>query len=166
MKRAIGVVLGVLMFLMLFTPVMAAPNPGSWEILGTHIVKSGETLYCIARAYGVAPWAIAQQNGILNANLIYPGAILQIPNVSATLPDGPTCDKQFDVDPDGEQPEVVQCGEDICTCDSQHVVKTGETLTTLAIHYNVPMWELAHCNCIYNLNYIQIGMELCIPPSP
>ncbi len=166
MKRVIGVVLGLLMLLTLSVPVTAAPDSGGWEILGTHTVKTGETLYCIGRAYGVDPWAIAQQNGILYANLIYPGSILEIPNAPATLPAGPTCDKQFDEVPDDEQPEVVRCGADECTCDSKHVVKTGETLTTLAIHYDVPMWDLAHCNCIYNLNYIQVGSELCIPPSP
>ncbi|MGC9399364.1 MAG: LysM peptidoglycan-binding domain-containing protein [Anaerolineae bacterium] len=163
MRRIIGVGLGLVMFLAFFSPVAAAPPADGWGILGTHTVQSGETLYCIGRAYGVDPWAIAQQNGILYANLIYPGTILQIPNVPATLPDGPICERQFDGEPDGEQPEVIRCGPEECLCEAQHVVKTGETLMTLAIHYDVPMWELARCNCIYNLNYIRIGDTLCIP---
>jgi LysM repeat protein len=191
MKRVVGVLLGLIMLLVLFTPAMAASNSccggwgtcwqpctgscwqpctyacpsADWEILGTHTVKTGESLYCIGRAYGVDPHAIACENGIVCANVIYPGTILRIPNAPRTLPEGPICERQFDVEPDDEQPEVVRCGPDECTCDSKHVVKSGETLTTLAIHYNVPMWDLAHCNCIYNLNYIWVGTELCIPPS-
>ena len=45
-----------------------------------HLVRYGETLYSIARRYGVRPWAIAQANGIYNVNLIYAGQVLYIPS--------------------------------------------------------------------------------------
>jgi len=56
------------------TPVLAASNASV-----THIVQKGETLYSIARSYGVNVWAIARANGIANPNYIYAGQRLVIP---------------------------------------------------------------------------------------
>ncbi len=68
---------------------------GGWEILGQHTVKVGESLYCIGRAYGVDPAAIATQNDVANPSIIHPGDVLSIPDVSKTLPPGPVCTPQF-----------------------------------------------------------------------
>jgi LysM repeat protein len=44
-----------------------------------HTVKWGQTLYSIAREYGVSVWAIACANGLHNPNYIYAGQTLVIP---------------------------------------------------------------------------------------
>jgi LysM repeat protein len=44
-----------------------------------HIVRPGETLYRIARYYGVDMWVLARTNHIVNPNLIYVGQRLIIP---------------------------------------------------------------------------------------
>ena len=64
--------------------------------LGQHTVQPGETLFCIGRAYGVHPAAIAEANKIdLNLPLI-PGQALQIPSVQWTeIAPGPVCAAQF-----------------------------------------------------------------------
>lgn len=46
---------------------------------GRYIVRPGDTLFGIARYFGVSAWAIAQSNGILNLNRIYSGQRLIIP---------------------------------------------------------------------------------------
>ena len=69
-----------------FQSPTATPPPGG--ILGYHTVQPGETIYCIARAYGVDPTSIATTNGIVNPNLIYAGTVLAIPNVPKSLPAG------------------------------------------------------------------------------
>lgn len=46
---------------------------------GWHQVKYGETLYSIARWYGVSPWSIAKANGLYNVNYIRAGQSLYIP---------------------------------------------------------------------------------------
>ncbi len=158
MRKVLVVVGTLLMLLVVVTPLAAAPAR-SWEILGVHVVKTGETLYCIGRAYGVSPDAIAAQNGIVNTNLIYSGVQLQIPDVPATLPSGPVCDRQFD--PSEPPPPELSCGD--CECASTHTVLMGETLSSIAIQYDVNIWTLARCNCIYNLNYVRAGAQLCIP---
>jgi spore germination protein YaaH len=44
-----------------------------------HIVRWGDTLYRIARRYGVSMWSIVRANGISNPNRIYRGQRLIIP---------------------------------------------------------------------------------------
>jgi len=45
----------------------------------THVVQPGETIYAIARKYGVSPQAIIDANGLSNPNRISPGDTLTIP---------------------------------------------------------------------------------------
>jgi len=51
-----------------------APGCGS-----TYVVRSGDTLYSISRAYGVSPWSIATANGIADLSRIYVGQRLHLP---------------------------------------------------------------------------------------
>jgi LysM repeat protein len=46
----------------------------------TYVVRKGDTLYSIARRYGVTVWAIADANGIYNIDYIYYGQRLHIPS--------------------------------------------------------------------------------------
>ena len=58
------------------TSVWAAP-PEVEPVI--HIVQRGETIYSIARRYGISAEAIASANGIVNPNWIYTGQRLTIP---------------------------------------------------------------------------------------
>ena len=136
------------------TPVPSVtPIPPPSGMLGYHTVRSGETLYCIARAYGVDPYAIARQNGILNPNVIRAGHVLAIPNVLRTLPSGRVCPRQFN----GTTPTPPT------TCRWYHTVVRGENLYRISLRYGVSMWTIAQANGITNLNYIRAGQVLCIP---
>ncbi len=129
-----------------------APTLPPWSILGYHTVRSGETLYCIGRAYGVDPYAIATQNGILNPNVVHAGQVLAIPNVPRVLPLGPVCPRQFN----GGTPTPPGCRW-------YHTVVWGENLYRISLRYGVSMWAIAEGNHILNLNYIRAGDVLCIP---
>ena len=131
------------------TPVPTAV-PGT--ILGYHTVKPGETLYCIARAYGVDPQAIAVQNGIVNPSLVHAGEVLAIPDVPRSLPSGPVCQRQFG----GATPVP-------SACRFYHTVVRGENLYRISLHYGVSMWAIAEANHIVDLHYIRVGQVLCIP---
>lgn len=150
---AMGIMLG-----MAQTVAASGSLAGGWEILGQHTVKAGETLYCIGRAYGVDPWALAIQNNIKYPNLIHPGTVLSVPNVPDTLPPGPVCTPQFGEPP---SPPPPTCGG--CTCRWTHLVTWGDTLSWISIYYGTDMWSIAQCNCIYNLDFIRAGETLCIP---
>ncbi|MCS7178718.1 MAG: LysM peptidoglycan-binding domain-containing protein [Anaerolineae bacterium] len=151
MRKAYLWLMGALLLAFTAQAVSAAPVPGT--ILGYHVVRSGETLFCIGRAYGVDPWAIAWQNGIVHPGRIYPGMRLAIPAVYMALPPGPTCTPQFGVPsyPPG------------CICGAYYTIVYGDTLTGIGLRFGVTPWRIAECNGIYNLHYIRAGDTLCIP---
>jgi LysM repeat protein len=131
-------------------PATTFQSPPPEGILGYHTVRAGETLYCIGRAYGVDPYAIASENGIVNPNLISVGLVLAIPNVPKSLPPGRVCPRQFE---DGPPPG----------CRWYHTVVPGENLYRISIHYGVSMYAIAEANGITNLDLIYAGQVLCIP---
>ncbi len=75
-----------------FTPIPYTPAP----VIGQHGVLVGETIFCIARAYGVLPFAIAQANGLPTPYTVFPGQTLNIPEVQwLNISPGPVCPTQF-----------------------------------------------------------------------
>jgi LysM repeat protein len=77
------------------TPVAFTPLPPA-PIIGRHVVQPGETIFCIARAYGVLPAAIAQANGLTQTFFFSEGQVLLIPAVQWTnMAAGPVCAPQF-----------------------------------------------------------------------
>lgn len=128
------------------------PTP-SGDILGYHTVRYRETLYCIARAYGVSPWAIASNNGIGYPYWLRIGQRLSIPNVPWKNIYGPVCARQFG----GTQPPPPN------TCRATYVVRPGDTLYAIAFRYGTTVWALITANHIANPNWIFVGQSLCIP---
>jgi len=112
----------------------APPSSGS-----IHVVVSGDTLYGIARRYGVNMWDIVHANGIANPNLIHPGQRLTIPGAAAPAPPSPPA------------------------TGTVHVVQRGETLTRIALRYSVSIWTIVRANSISNPNLIFPGQRLTIP---
>jgi hypothetical protein len=139
----------------LVIPAPAYARPAEWGIITHHVVRPGETIYCIGRGYGVSPMAIAAYNGIANPSRIYPGQVLAIPDAYAYIPPGPTCTPQ--VPP---EPPIA------CACAVFHTVLPGQNLYRISLYYGVSMWRIADCNGICDVNYIRAGDVLCIPPGP
>ncbi len=76
-SKWLTVVLVITMLVLLVSVVPAAAAPKESGVV--HIVQRGETLYSIARRYGVNMWTIARANGVINPNRIYVGQRLVIP---------------------------------------------------------------------------------------
>lgn len=134
----------------------ASTQPSRQTILGYHTVQGGETLYCIARAYGVDPSAIARANGLLNPNLVLPGTVLAVPNVPHSLPEGPTCPAQFATGTSlahGTAPG----------CRWLHPVSSGQNLFRISLRYGVSISTIVQANDISDPNLIYAGQTLCIP---
>jgi LysM repeat protein len=140
-----------------------APTPGPGpicdRILGHHVVRQGETLYAIGRAYAMRPTSIATCNNLLNPNRIYAGLRLAIPyDPWWPIPPGPVAERQFTpgVGP-GPTPTPAP------GCRYTHAVQPGETLTRISLRYGVSIWTIARANDIQNVNLIYVGQKLCIP---
>jgi len=136
-KKWFAIVLMVTMLVVLVgvAPASAAPNRGN----AVHVVQRGETLYSIARRYGVNVWTVANFNGITNPNRIYVGQRIVIPS---------------------GQPAGQPAGH---PSGAVHVVRAGEGLLQIALRYGVNAWAIARANGIANLNYIYVGQRLTIP---
>jgi LysM repeat protein len=99
-----------------------------------YLVKPGDTLFKIAQHFGISWVEIAEANGLVNPNEIYAGQMIKIP-VDAPMP-----------------PPVVH-----------HLVKPGETLFRISLHYGVPWLAIARANKIDSPYLIYAGQTLTIP---
>jgi len=164
------------------TPTTTAITPTPPGTLGIHIVRWGEWLYCIGRAYGVSPWAIAKTNGIWWPYIIFPSQKLVIPNVPWThIPAGPVCKAQFTVPAPTPIPTTPAPATPTSTpvtatatpatattvppstCRAIYVVRRGDNLYRIALWYGTSYAEIARVNQISNPRLIYPGQQLCIP---
>ncbi len=99
-----------------------------------YVVKPGDTLFKIAQQFKISWVEIAEANGLVNPNVIYAGQTIKIP-VDAPTP-----------------PPVVH-----------HVVKPGETLFRISLHYGLPWLAIANANDIDAPYVIYAGQTLVIP---
>lgn len=77
-----------------------------------------------------------------------------------------TAPRQFDQEPVATQPapEATEApAATDSTCQTQHVVRSGETLNRIARQYNTSLQAIAQANNITNINLIYPGQTLCIP---
>ncbi len=166
------VVVLALSIMVVAAPVSAAPNAQFPNPLGTHTVKQGEWIYCIARAYQVSPWSIAMTNNIPWPYFVFPGQVLSIPATPwYNIPTGQTCAAQF-TPPTGwppAQPPTPTPGPIPPTpvpgaCRVFHVVRWGQTLSGIAWFYGDTVQAIMTANpSITNPNLIFAGTTLCIP---
>ena len=103
----------------------------------TYTVKSGDTLSAIAAKYGTTYQKIASDNGISNPNKIYPGQVLKINGATNNTTNTQDVSKTY-------------------------TVKSGDTLSAIAVKYGTTYQEIARKNGIANPNKIYPGQVLKI----
>jgi LysM repeat protein len=99
-----------------------------------YMVQRGDTLFSIARQFGVSVWELAKVNEIYNINFIYVGQVLVIPKESAP-----------------PRPET-------------YTVRYGDTLFSIGRQFGISAYVLAEHNNIQNTDLIYAGQVLRIPP--
>ncbi len=98
-----------------------------------YMVQPGDTLFGIARRFGVSPVTLANINHLFNPNVIFAGTRLLIPRGNPVPP------------------------------SQVYVIRFGDTLTGIAIRFHTSVIALALTNNIPNPNLIFAGMRLVIP---
>lgn len=166
-----------------FTAVL----PGAAQDQVTHVILPGETLFRISEEYGVSVEAIARANDIANTWRIYSGQTLIIPSSDADISTDVSADvsaSQIDVLSDSTQPvETAPDTSTQATTDSApaetttdsttassanvqyHTVAWGESLGSIATHYNMSIEHLAELNHITNPDLIYSGQRLVVEPG-
>jgi LysM repeat protein len=102
-----------------------------------YVVKQGDNLSRIARAYGMNTYALANANGLSNASLIYPGQRLCIPNIWST----------------GGSEHHGGC---------YYTVQQGDNLSRIAARFGTTYTYLAHVNGLSNPRVIIPGQRLYV----
>lgn len=120
------------------TPSTQQSQPQTATVI--HIVVSGETLSELGARYGVSWQQIAQINGLRNANLIFPGQRL-------TIRRGTT---------------VSSSGNSGSASGRVVIVRSGDTLSSIAARYNTSWKYLAAKNGLRNANLIYPGQRIVI----
>lgn len=124
------------------TPTPAPTQAATGATQGqSYTVQQGDTLYSIARRYGLSYLELASYNNIVNPNLIRVGQVLRIPAAGTVI-----------------QPQPVT--------GTTYVVQPGDNLFRIALRYNMSYLYLASYNGISNPNAIYAGQVLRIPPIP
>lgn len=131
-------------------PVERSPNKVILEgtVYYIHVVKPGQTLYAIAKAYNISQKEIAVENpGVVSGLQI--GQALKIPVV-------PVLEEEIDtseLDKDDERGRF-------------HVVQQGETLYGISRKYNLKEEDLLEANKELKTEALQPGQTLSIPDPP
>jgi LysM repeat protein len=117
----------------LVLPTGSTASPSTYPGGIKYIVQTGETLYGLAYQYGTTVRALALMNGIANPSRIYAGQRLIVPGGAAS------------------------------PFASLHLVRSGETLYSIAHRYGSTVWTIALANALHNPNVIYADQYLVIP---
>lgn len=119
-----------------------------------HKVKKGETLYKIAKNYGVSVKQIKQANGLKGSG-IHPGDRIVVPNkVSVKSSNNKVTDKKGDI---AEKTDNLSKNTLIT-----HKVKKGENLYRISKKYGVSVREVKRINNLSG-SFVKIGQKLKVP---
>lgn len=66
-------------------PTIQTTSSGKAVKASTYVVKDGDTLWTIARAFGITTDSIKWSNGITDENFVKPGSTLQIPSITGII---------------------------------------------------------------------------------
>jgi murein DD-endopeptidase MepM/ murein hydrolase activator NlpD len=101
----------------------------------THMIKPGDTLDTLARAFNTTPASLASANRITNAHLLYAGQEITINQGEAD----PTVPKRL------------------------HRIRPGENLARIALTYRLPLRDLLSANHLTESSPVFVDQRLWIP---
>ena len=104
-----------------------------------YTIKSGDTLYNLARKYNTTVDAIMKINPGINPNNLKVGQVICIPQAA---PPVPSC-------PDG----------------FLYTIRAGDTIYNLGRKFNVPVQDIINANPGIDPDNLQIGQVICIPDA-
>ena len=120
-----------------------------------HTVRSGETVYGIAAHYRVSPEAIVRANGLSSGGQwILPGQKLTIPSTSASPAPSTT-----------GSPSSSGSSHSDSSSSVRITVRSGDTLSQLALTHGVSVADLVSANSITNSRLIYPGQFLVLSAS-
>ena len=128
----------------------------SSDTAGTHTVLRNETIFTIAKQYGITAYQIRTMNNLPD-NAITIGQVLKVPG-------GIVADVQV---PKEKQAETKTKEIPVVTKDESfiHTVATGENIFSIAKKYNLTAFQIRTANKLED-NNIKVDQKLIIPRPP
>ena len=123
------------------------------DAAGTHTVKQGESIFNIAKQYGITAYQIRKLNNLAD-NALSTGQVLKIPSDITT--EIPRATEKL------EQAEVKEPAKDQ---SFTYTVSNGESIFNIAKKFNLTAYQLRIANKL-NDNTITNGQKLIIPKPP
>jgi LysM repeat protein len=124
----------------------------------TYTVANGDNLWVLSKKFHVSAAEIAAANSLKTNAVIRPGQKLIIPGKPASAAVAATAMPAASVVKTSETVAPRTSSETV-----KHVVKPGESLSTIAQQYGVRQGDIAVANNIADPQRIRAGMELTIP---
>ena len=119
----------------------------------TYQVKSGDTLYSVAKKYNVSVDALRQANGMKNGAILSIGKTLIIPSDEISMMSEIS-------DADIERKKHLNIKE-----NKPHKVQRGENISSIAKKYGVQTVTIQKLNGLDENSVLKINQELKIPPT-
>lgn len=119
----------------------------------THIVQRGETLFRIAKTYGVDLDALMRANGIADATRIHSGLALRVRNLDAVVP-------PLSAAPSNPASPPAPMAE-----REQYIVRPGESLSRIGLKLGMSWLAIAEVNGLGNPDNLKVGAVLLIPTA-
>jgi LysM repeat protein len=137
---------------------------------GLHVVQKGETLYGIARSYGMKVAQIVELNNLNIDAILQPCTELKM-TVNAPTSNAPYMTERNNAVPVSydSRPKVTTSRKSVAyvkTNESFHTVKGGETLDEIAEKYGYTTARLMSMNNIDNEGGFYVGQDLRISDCP
>jgi len=124
--------------------------------VATTIVRPGDTLSAIAMRYGTTVAALAAANGISDPNRIRAGIVLHVPDPASTPHAPPPAPPPPAAAPAPPLPSTNTVPPITVT------VRTGDTLSSIALRYHTTVAALVSVNKITNPNLVLAGSRLAL----
>ena len=119
-----------------------------------HIVTKGDTVYSVARLYGIKQDELMKYNSITDASKLQLGYKLKIPqSASGVLPSSPVSGNNS------------SSGSQTTETYTNHVVQKVDTLFSLARTYNTTVQKIKEINGLTS-DVIRVGSSLKVPAKP
>ena len=124
------------------TPLQTKPETASEPTNPTHLVRTGDTYWCIARKYGVSVNALCEANPRISAKRLPIGEHINLPGSSSS--------------------ELASSAPPVFSRTS-YTVKKGDTLGHIALGHGISLKQLVSSNPKFDPRRMQIGQILSIP---
>jgi murein DD-endopeptidase MepM/ murein hydrolase activator NlpD len=144
-------------------PMQRRPEPGAGANGDIIEVQQGDSLYGIAKRYGVSLSALIDINGLANGASVKPGQRLLLPGRSyrpAAIPPAAPRNPPVASNPPAEAPPIHKAG-----WEGRYTMKLGDSLYGIARRHGISVAELQRVNRIADPRKVRAGTVLAVPGS-